>query len=313
MDIETIEVILTASQCGNYTKAAAVLGYTPSAVSKRVRCAERELGVELFIRGTKSSHLTPTQIYRSLLPHFEDILRNWEDITQKISFERFDNSVPTIRIGASEKRWPSRIDEIIARYTAENRNCNVLVSSGAWINLKEELLRGKLDALFVTMAGDFLTSAAARQDNLLDKLNFIPINTLSEMYLAISSDSPLASKKEATLADFKDYAIAFNNDVKFDNSVVSDHRSPFLALSKQYGFELKQTLINTRQASAFLIARKNLVAIPQPVPTVDVDGIVPVRLTDWQDHVSEYLVIPHGTRSTPVARLISLALSMRKI
>lgn len=313
MDIETIEVILTASQCENYTKAAAVLGYTPSAVSKRVRCAERELGVELFIRGTKSSHLTPTQICRSLLPHFEDILRNWEDITQKTSFERFDNSVPTIRIGASEKRWPSRIDEIIARYTTENRDCNVLVSSGAWINLREELLRGKLDALFVTMAGDFFTSAAARQDNLLDKLNFILINTLSEMYLAISSDSPLASKKEATLADFKDYAIAFNNDMKFDNSVVRDHRSPFLALSKQYGFELKQTLINTRQASAFLIARKNLVAIPQPIPTVDVDGIVSVRLTDWQDRVSEYLVIPHGTRSTPVARLISLALSMRKI
>lgn len=313
MDIETIGVILTASQCGNYTKAAAVLGYTPSAVSKRVRCAERELGVELFIRGTKSSRLTPTQICRSLIPHFEDMLHSWEDITQKTSFERVGNSVPDIRIGASEKRWPSRIDEIIARYTAENRGCNVLVSSGAWMNLKEELLRGKLDALFVTMAGDFFTSEAAHQDDLLEKLEFILINILPEMYLAISSDSPLATKKEATLADFKDYAIAFNNDVRFDSSVVRDHRSPFLTLSKQYGFELKQTLMNTRQASAFLIAKRSMVAIPQPVPTIDVEGIVSVRLTDWQGRVSEYLVIPHGTRSTPVARLISLALSMRKI
>lgn len=313
MDIETIEVILTASQCGNYTKAAAVLGYTPSAVSKRVSCAERELGVALFVRGTKSSRLTPTQICRSLLPHFEDILQNWESITQKTSFERFDNRAPAIRIGASEKRWPSRIDEIIARFTSENRDSNVMVSSGAWMNLKEELLRGKLDALFVTMAGDFFTSAAAQQDDLLEKLEFILINTLPEMYLAISSDSPLASKKEATLADFKDYAIAFNTDVRFDGSVVRDHRSPFLALSKKYGFELKQTLINTRQASAFLIAKRSMVAIPQPVPTIDVEGIVSVRLTDWKDHVSEYLVVPHGTRSTSAARLISLALSMRKI
>lgn len=311
MDIETIGVILTSSQCENYTKAAALLGYTPSAVSKRVSCAERELGVELFIRGTKSSRLTPTQICRSLIPYFEEIMHSWEDITQKTSCERSDSKAPTVRIGATEKRWPSRIDEIIARYTAENRDGNVEVTSGSWMSLKEDLLRGKLDALLVTMAGDFFSSPASRQDGVLEKLEFILINTLPEMYLAISGDSPLASKEEATLADFKDYAIAFNNDVRYGSSVVREHRSPFLALSKQYGFELKQTVMNTRQASAFLIARKDLVAIPQPVPTIDVDGIVSVRLTDWQDHVSEYLVVPHGTRSTPVAKLISLALSMR--
>ena len=110
MDIETIEAILTVSQCDNFTKAASRLCFAPSAISKRISRAEQELGVELFVRGSKSSRLAPTPICQSLIPSFEEILNSWEDVSRVISLSRSDAQKPAIRIGISDKHWTSRID-----------------------------------------------------------------------------------------------------------------------------------------------------------------------------------------------------------
>lgn len=313
MDIETIKAILTVSQCDNFSKAASQLCFAPSAISKRISHTEQELGIELFVRGSKSNRLAPTPICQSLIPLFEEILNSWEEVSRVISLSHSDIQKPAIRIGISDKHWTSRIDEIIAQFINEWPNMDVSIVSGSWTYLHEELLQGRLDVLFVTMSGDFLSCAAAQEKEVRNKLEFMLVNKIPDMYMGISSDSPLSSRQEATLPEFKDYSIALNNDINVENSVVKEQFAPFLHLADKYGLQLKTVVMNTRQASSFLVARKKKVAIPRPTPIVDVEGIASVRLSDWDYYVSEYCVAPRGARTAPVVKLISLAKSMSSI
>ncbi|MDY2625237.1 MAG: LysR family transcriptional regulator [Coriobacteriales bacterium] len=311
MDIETVEVILTVAQCENYTEAAQMLGYTPSAISKRVSRAEKELGVELFVRGKKSSRLVLTPVCRSMVDDFATIRESWSDITQKAAQAVSEAHQSTLRVGSSEKHWISRNDEIVAHYIAEQPSVHVIVTSAPWAELSEHLLQGRLDMAFVTMVDDFLQYRSVQRDGIADKFDVILVDRLHSMYLAISENAPEAALTHATLRDFADYAIAFNEEVKVEDSVVRAHIEPFLQLSKRYGFTLKTVVVNTRQPSAFIIARKGGVAIPTPVPVVNVPGIASVPLSDWPSCVSEYCVVPKGKRSDAVARMLSLVEQMR--
>ena len=311
MDIETVEVILTVAQCENYTEAAQMLRYTPSAISKRVSRAEKELGVELFVRGKKSSRLVLTPVCRSMLGDFATIRESWANITQKAARAVSEAHQSTLRVGSSEKHWISRNDEIVARFIAEQPATHVVVTSAAWTKLSEYLLQGHLDIAFVTMVGDFLRYRSVLRDGIADKFDVILVDRIRSMYLAISENAPEASLTNAKLTDFADYAIAFNEEFEDEDSVVRAHYQPFKHLSEQYGFRLKTVVVNTRQPSAYIIARKGGVAIPTPVPVVNVPGITSVRLTDWPSCVSEYCVVPKGKRTDAVACMLAIVERMR--
>src|SRR5690606_8196219 len=61
------EVFLSVAEAGSFTAAADALGYTQSAVSRRVQVLEGELGSALFDRLPRGVALSPAG--RALLPH----------------------------------------------------------------------------------------------------------------------------------------------------------------------------------------------------------------------------------------------------
>ncbi len=74
-NMNELKHFLTAAQAGSFTKAAAQLGVSTSALSHSIRKLEEELKIKLFNRTTRS--LAPTeageQLFQQLLPLFAQI------------------------------------------------------------------------------------------------------------------------------------------------------------------------------------------------------------------------------------------------
>lgn len=102
---------------GSFTRAAAVLGVSPSAVSHAVRGLEARLDVRLLTRTTRSIATTEAgeQLYLSVAPRFEEI-----DAELAAVEEMHDKPVGTVRITSAEHAansilWP-KLAEVMHQY-----------------------------------------------------------------------------------------------------------------------------------------------------------------------------------------------------
>lgn len=91
LDYSSLAAVAAVIREGNFEKAAAVLGVTPSAVSQRVRALEERLGVILVIR---SQPCAPTEIGARLCAHVDrvrllesDIVANLPDLAKETGAE----------------------------------------------------------------------------------------------------------------------------------------------------------------------------------------------------------------------------------
>ncbi|MFZ7109157.1 LysR family transcriptional regulator, partial [Avibacterium avium] len=74
-NLNELKHFLTAAQAGSFTKAAAQLGVSTSALSHSIRKLEEELKIKLFNRTTRSLATTEAgeQLFQQLLPLFAQI------------------------------------------------------------------------------------------------------------------------------------------------------------------------------------------------------------------------------------------------
>ncbi|MEO3808332.1 LysR family transcriptional regulator [Sphaerisporangium sp. B11E5] len=100
MDLDTVRTFVAAADAGQFQEAAAELGVTQQAVSKRIAALERDLGVRLFTRTPRGAELTIDG--QAFLPHARDVLRVAE------------RAVASVRTG----RRPLRVDMIASRSAA---------------------------------------------------------------------------------------------------------------------------------------------------------------------------------------------------
>lgn len=120
MAIETFNDVLAfvhAVREGSFTRAAALVGVSPSALSHSIRGLEARLGVRLLTRTTRS--VSPTEagerLFNSVAPRFEDI-----DAELAAVKELRDKPVGTIRITSAEHAansilWP-KLSKVLHKY-----------------------------------------------------------------------------------------------------------------------------------------------------------------------------------------------------
>lgn len=74
-NLNELKYFLIAAQAGSFTKAAAQLGVSTSALSHSIRKLEEELKIKLFNRTTRSLATTEAgeQLFQQLLPLFAQI------------------------------------------------------------------------------------------------------------------------------------------------------------------------------------------------------------------------------------------------
>ncbi|MFD4246790.1 LysR family transcriptional regulator [Streptomyces sp. NPDC058525] len=97
MDLDSVRTFAAAADAGQFQQAAAELGVTQQAVSKRIATLERSLGVRLFTRTARGAELTIDG--QAFLPHARELLRVAE------------RAAASVRPG----RRPLRVDVIASR------------------------------------------------------------------------------------------------------------------------------------------------------------------------------------------------------
>lgn len=111
-----------AGSLGSYTAAARSLAVSPSAVSKSIQRLERQLGVSLFTRTTRS--LTLTNEGRDLHERALRLLRDAEDIEQAAMAARSEPA-GTLRIAASLPIGLHVIAPLLPRFCAAHPKVTV--------------------------------------------------------------------------------------------------------------------------------------------------------------------------------------------
>lgn len=114
---DDLRALIAVAREGSFTKAAAKLGVSQSALSQTIRQLEASLGVRLLTRTTRSVSLTEAgeRVVRTVEPRFEDI----EAELAAVSALR-EKPAGTIRITAGEHAidsilWP-KLEKFLPRY-----------------------------------------------------------------------------------------------------------------------------------------------------------------------------------------------------
>ena len=95
MDDGKLRALLTAVECGSFSKAAAQLGYTQSAMTHLVNKLEAEVGCTLLERDSQGIRLTDAG--KQLLPYIQNVICACDTLLQEAA-EQNDPRTRTLRI-----------------------------------------------------------------------------------------------------------------------------------------------------------------------------------------------------------------------
>ncbi|MBX8511745.1 LysR family transcriptional regulator [Pseudomonas cichorii] len=113
--VNDLQLFLAVARDQSFTKAAAKLGVTPSALSHTIRALEERLGIRLLARTTRN--VAPTEagekLMQSIGPLFDQIVTEVERVT-----ELRDKPAGTIRITCSDDAAESVLRPMLADFLA---------------------------------------------------------------------------------------------------------------------------------------------------------------------------------------------------
>ncbi|AIC29792.1 LysR family transcriptional regulator protein (plasmid) [Rhizobium etli bv. mimosae str. IE4771] len=115
-DFSELAAFIAVAEAGSFTRAAAKLGLSQSAVSYSVRMLEQKLGVRLISRTTRSLSLTDAgqRMLRTLRPSFESIENEIAAITALRDKPTGTIRITTFRYAATSVLWP-----VVSKFLAE--------------------------------------------------------------------------------------------------------------------------------------------------------------------------------------------------
>ena len=115
MDEKDFEILKALSECRNITKASEQLYITQSALSKRIRAIERELGIELLIRSHQGIRFTPAG--EAVLAHSGRAANEMEMMRRDLDSMQ-DQVCGTLNAGISINFAQYTLPDILAEYHA---------------------------------------------------------------------------------------------------------------------------------------------------------------------------------------------------
>src|SRR5688572_6963022 len=112
MNLARLEVFVTVCGTGSFTRAADQLGITKSAASQQVATLERELGVQLLHRSTRS--LAPTEAGAALLEEGRALLEQAQRLAER-TMRQAAQLTGVLRLTSSEDT-AAHVARLIADY-----------------------------------------------------------------------------------------------------------------------------------------------------------------------------------------------------
>lgn len=154
MNLDHVHEFVTLAETGNYLKAADTLFIAQSALSRHIQGLEKELGVKLFNRTTRSIELT--EYGKIFLPYARSILKIQYEYSTKF-YNLMNNIGGTITVGCLPVSVPYRIPEILAKFSRENKNFSISLTNDDSI---EQLREHTADFIFLRDTGSHYNDIA---------------------------------------------------------------------------------------------------------------------------------------------------------
>lgn len=258
MDTRLLEYFTAVAAELNVTEAAHRLFVAQSTVSAGLRSLERELGVQLFERTTKSVRLT--DVGDALLPCAQEILDQVEAL--RVLAGQSDGGLRgRLRLGIfvgleQVGHLPSVLRELRARFPEVE--VSLTASSSGSLGLSEDLSHGRLDAAFVALPPP-------------PELNAVEL--LSADYVAVlPPDHRLAARQSVSLADLAgepwvEVPTGYGNRIQLEAALTS------LGLSRQIAAEVP----GLPAVAGYVAAGLGVAVIPK---VVDFEGCTVRPLTE---------------------------------
>lgn len=142
MDEKDFVLLRTLYECGNITHAADKLYLTQSALSKRIKAIERDLGCEIIIRTRKGVRFTPEG--EMVLAHTNTAQKALETLRDELSAAQGEVS-GTLRAGFSINYSFVNLPSLLAEYNRLYPQVHLEVTSGQSRHLLSSLQQGELD------------------------------------------------------------------------------------------------------------------------------------------------------------------------
>lgn len=149
MDIDSLRSFLAIVDTGSFTRAAAQIHRTQSAISMQIKKLEEELGSPLFDRNKRP--LTVSLAGQRLVSHARRLVTSHDEALD--AFKREDNTRP-IRLGCPDDYAQRLLPALIAAFRQHLGTVTFDVLCASSARLRQRLDSGDLDLAVVTRAPD---------------------------------------------------------------------------------------------------------------------------------------------------------------
>ncbi len=193
MNIQEFLYAVEVAKSGSFTRAAARLYVTEPTVSQQIRRLEKELGVKLFTRSTRSVSVTEAGklFLKDAVPltaHYQNIMENMSRITR--------DNITSLSIGMTPAMNVFDIQYLIKKFTASHENILVYFDYMTDKRLYTALLEGTLDFAILKLTPGLQSYFSDTQ--------FKKILLKEEIFQIIVDESLIAEPKESfTLKDLE--------------------------------------------------------------------------------------------------------------
>jgi DNA-binding transcriptional LysR family regulator len=146
-DIDALRLLVTVADTGTFTKAAARLNYTQSAVSRRIASLEQQAGGPLFERLPRGVRLNPAG--QALHRHAVEVLERLAAAEQELAVLHAGQG-GMLRVGAFATANISLLPAALRRFKQATPEVEVIVLEGRTGRLMQRLADGALDIAVVS-------------------------------------------------------------------------------------------------------------------------------------------------------------------
>lgn len=186
MEIRVLRYFLTVVREESITRAAEVLHITQPTLSRQLAQMEEQMGVKLFLRGTRKIVLTEEGLL--LRRRAEEILE-LVDKTERELIEQEEQVEGTVSIGCGDLRSVQMLPGLIRSFHEKYPLVTFDLYTGTADHVKDRMDRGLTDIGLLLEPVD------------MEKYEFIRMPVEEKWVAAMHPDAPLASKEYVTPAD----------------------------------------------------------------------------------------------------------------
>ena len=162
LDIDLLKTFLAIADTGSFTRAAAEVHKTQSAVSMQMKRLDELLGRPLFARDGRASRFTPDG--ERLIEYARRMVTINDEAVSAFTRPELTG---TVRFGTPDDYADRFLPEILARFSRTHSLVTVDVECLNSLDLFERTKRGEMDLALVTFGCDVVTDEPVRREPLV--------------------------------------------------------------------------------------------------------------------------------------------------